>query len=212
VRGASLCSGVGRAAATVAGPGPAVANPANALSDRCTRNGEPTVPVAAIKWFGEALETAVKRPVEASGYACELRARVGSAPRTRDRRMTWIRSFCIWGAPPTSHQTRTHRISNLFDPYQYRSTMLEEYGNRALALEDARRTMKIGREAVEAAEASDARFLPVLVQEALRGVIDSADGSHLAPSTMGTVVGRGSAGKHLRTSKAASDFTLRVYG
>ena len=32
-----------------------VNNLANALSDRCARNGEPAVPVAAIKWFGEAL-------------------------------------------------------------------------------------------------------------------------------------------------------------
>ena len=70
-----------------------VNNPATALSDRCARNGEPTVPVepavpvAAIKWFGEALEAAVKRPVEASGYTCEPRARVGSV--RQDGHVLW---------------------------------------------------------------------------------------------------------------------------
>jgi hypothetical protein len=54
--------------------------------------------------------------------------------------------------------------------------------------------------------------MPTLVQEALRGVIDSADGLVLMPSAMGKAVVRDAAGKRLRTSKVDPDFILRVDG
>ena len=54
--------------------------------------------------------------------------------------------------------------------------------------------------------------MPTLVQEALRGVIDSADGLVLMPSAMGKAVVRDAAGKRLRTSKVDPDLILRVDG
>lgn len=51
-----------------------------------------------------------------------------------------------------------------------------------------------------------------LVQEALRGVIDSADGLVLMPSAMGKAVVRDAAGRRLRTSKVDPDLILRVDG
>lgn len=51
-----------------------------------------------------------------------------------------------------------------------------------------------------------------LVQEALRGVINSANGLVHVPSAMGKSVVRYAAGKRLRTSKANPDLILRVYG
>lgn len=54
--------------------------------------------------------------------------------------------------------------------------------------------------------------MPTLFQEALRGVIDSADGLVLVPSSMGKAVVRDAAGKRLRTSKVDPDLVLRVDG
>ena len=143
-----------------------VNNLANALSERYERDGDPADLVAAIERFGEALEAAANRPIEASGYATNLgialaaRARDTGSMDDMDQALLHLgRSIDLL---PTSHQARAHRISNLSDAYRQRSVMLEEGGNRALALEDARRAVKTGREAVEAAGASDARLLPAL--------------------------------------------------
>lgn len=54
--------------------------------------------------------------------------------------------------------------------------------------------------------------MPTLFQEALRGVIDSADGLTLAPSSIGKAVVRDAWGKRLRTSKVDPDLVLRVDG
>lgn len=141
-------------------------NLANALSERYERDGDPADLVAAVERFGEALEAAANRPIEASGYATNLgialaaRARDTGSMDDMDQALLHLgRSIDLL---PTSHQARAHRISNLSDAYRQRSVMLEEGGNRALALEDARRAVKTGREAVEAAGASDARLLPAL--------------------------------------------------
>lgn len=143
-----------------------VNNLANALSERYERDGDPVDLVAAIERFGEALEAAVNRPVEASGYATNLgialaaRARDTGSMDDMDQALLHLgRSIDLL---PASHQARAHRISNLSDAYRQRSVMLEDGGNRALALEDARRAVKTGREAVEAAGSSDARLLPAL--------------------------------------------------
>ena len=143
-----------------------VNNLANALSERYERDGDPADLVAAIERFGEALEAAANRPIEASGYATNLgialaaRARDTGSMDDMDQALLHLgRSIDLL---PTSHHARAHRISNLSDAYRQRSVMLEEGGNRALALEDARRAVKTGREAVEAAGASDARLLPAL--------------------------------------------------
>lgn len=143
-----------------------VNNLANALSERYERDGDPVDLVAAIERFGEALEAAANRPVEASGYATNLgialaaRARDTGSMDDMDQALLHLgRSIDLL---PASHQARAHRISNLSDVYRQRSVMLEEGGNRALALEDARRAVKTGREAVEAAGSSDARLLPAL--------------------------------------------------
>ena len=143
-----------------------VNNLANALSERYERDGDPVDLVAAIERFGEALEAAANRPVEASGYATNLgialaaRARDTGSMDDMDQALLHLgRSIDLL---PASHQARAHRISNLSDAYRQRSVMLEDGGNRALALEDARRAVKTGREAVEAAGSSDARLLPAL--------------------------------------------------
>ncbi len=143
-----------------------VNNLANALSERYERDGDPVDLVAAIERFGEALEGAANRPVEASGYATNLgialaaRARDAGSMDDMDQALLYLgRSIDLL---PMSHQARAHRISNLSDAYRQRSVMLEESGNRALALEDARHAVKTGREAVEAAGSSDARLLPAL--------------------------------------------------
>lgn len=143
-----------------------VNNLANALSERYERDGDPADLVAAIERFSEALEAAANRPIEASGYATNLgialaaRARDTGSMDDMDQALLHLgRSIDLL---PTSHQARAHRISNLSDAYRQRSVMLEEGGNRALALEDARRAVKTGREAVEAAGSSDARLLPAL--------------------------------------------------
>ena len=148
-----------------------VNNLANALSERYERDGDPADLVAAIKRFGEALEAAANRPVEASGYATNLgialvtRARDTGSMDDMDQALLHLRHSI--DLLPTSHQARAHRISNLSDAYRQRSMRLEEGGNRALALEDARRAVKTGREAVEAAGSSDARLLPALSNLAL---------------------------------------------
>ena len=54
--------------------------------------------------------------------------------------------------------------------------------------------------------------MPTLFQEALRSLIDSADGLVLVPSFMGKAVVRDVAGKRLRTSKVDPDLVLRVEG
>lgn len=54
--------------------------------------------------------------------------------------------------------------------------------------------------------------MPMLFQEGLRGLIDSADGLSLAPSSMGRAVVRDATGKRLRTSKVDPDLVLRVDG
>lgn len=143
-----------------------VNNLANALSERYERDGDPEDLVAAIEWFGEALAVAANRPVEASGYATNLglalaaRAQDTGSMNDMDQALLHLgRSIDLL---PPSHQARAHRISNLADVYRQRSVMLEEGGNHASALEDARRAVKTGREAVEAAGSSDARLLPAL--------------------------------------------------
>ena len=148
-----------------------VNNLATALSERYERDGDPADLVAAIERFSEALETAGNRPVEASGYATNLGLALathaqdtGSIGDMGRALLHLRRSIDIL---PTSHQARALRISNLSDVYRQRSVMLMEGGNRALALEDARRAVKTGREAVEAAESSDARLLPALSNLAL---------------------------------------------
>lgn len=148
-----------------------VNNLATALSERYERDGDPADLVAAIERFSEALETAGNRPVEASGYATNLGLALathaqdtGSIGDMGRALLHLRRSIDIL---PTSHQARAPRISNLSDAYRQRSVMLMEGGNRALALEDARRAVKTGREAVEAAGSSDARLLPALSNLAL---------------------------------------------
>ena len=148
-----------------------VNNLATALSERYERDGDPADLVAAIERFSEALEAAGNRPVEASGYATNLGLALathaqdtGSIGDMGRALLHLRRSIDIL---PTSHQARALRISNLSDVYRQRSVMLMEGGNRALALEDARRAVKIGREAVEAAGSSDARLLPALSNLAL---------------------------------------------
>ena len=148
-----------------------VNNLATALSERYERDGDPADLVAAIERFSEALETAGNRPVEASGYATNLGLALathaqdtGSIGDMGRALLHLRRSIDIL---PTSHQARALRISNLSDVYRQRSVMLMEGGNRALALEDARRAVKTGREAVEAAGSSDARLLPALSNLAL---------------------------------------------
>lgn len=148
-----------------------VNNLATALSERYERDGDPADLVAAIERFSEALETAGNRPVEASGYATNLGLALathaqdtGSIGDMGRALLHLRRSIDIL---PTSHQARALRISNLSDAYRQRSVMLMEGGNRALALEDARRAVKTGREAVEAAGSSDARLLPALSNLAL---------------------------------------------
>ena len=54
--------------------------------------------------------------------------------------------------------------------------------------------------------------MPTLFQEALRGVIDSADRLVLVPSSMGKAVVQDAAGKRLRTLKVDPDIVLRVDG
>ena len=148
-----------------------VNNLANVLSERYERDGDPADLVAAIKRFGEALEAAANRPVEASGYATNLGIALAARARDTGSMDDMDQALLHMGRSidllPTSHQARAHRISNLSDAYQQRSVMLEECGNRALALEDARRAVKTGREAVEAAGSSDARLLPALSNLAL---------------------------------------------
>lgn len=148
-----------------------VNNLANALSERYERDGDPADLVAAIKRFGEALEAAANRPVEASGYATNLGIALAARARDTGSMDDMDQALLHMGRSidllPTSHQARAHRISNLSDAYRQRSVMLEEGGNRALALEDARRAVKTGREAVEAAGSSDARLLPALSNLAL---------------------------------------------
>jgi hypothetical protein len=148
-----------------------VNNLATALSERYERDGDPADLVAAIERFSEALEAAGNRPVEASGYATNLGLALathaqdtGSIGDMGRALLHLRRSIDIL---PTSHQARALRISNLSDVYRQRSVMLMEGGNRALALEDARRAVKIGREAVEAAGSSDARLRPALSNLAL---------------------------------------------
>ena len=148
-----------------------VNNLATALSERYERDGDPADLVAAIERFSEALETSGNRPVEASGYATNLGLALathaqdtGSIGDMGRALLHLRRSIDIL---PTSHQARALRISNLSDVYRQRSVMLMEGGNRALALEDARRAVKTGREAVEAAGSSDARLLPALSNLAL---------------------------------------------
>ena len=148
-----------------------VNNLATALSERYERDGDPADLVAAIERFSEALEAAGNRPVEASGYATNLGLALathaqdtGSIGDMGRALLHLRRSIDIL---PTSHQARALRISNLSDAYRQRSVMLMEGGNRALALEDARRAVKTGREAVEAAGSSDARLLPALSNLAL---------------------------------------------
>lgn len=148
-----------------------VNNLANALSERYERDGDPADLVAAIKRFGEALEAAANRPVEASGYVTNLGIALAARARDTGSMDDMDQALLHMGRSidllPTSHQARAHRISNLSDAYRQRSVMLEEGGNRALALEDARRAVKTGREAVEAAGSSDARLLPALSNLAL---------------------------------------------
>ena len=148
-----------------------VNNLANALSERYERDGDPADLVAAIERFGEALEAAANRPVEASGYATNLGIALAARARDTGSMDDMDQALLHMGRSidllPTSHQARAHRISNLSDAYRQRSVMLEEGGNRALALEDARRAVKTGREAVEAAGSSDARLLPALSNLAL---------------------------------------------
>lgn len=143
-----------------------VNNLANALSERYERDGDPADLVAAIERFGKALEAAANRPIEASGYATNLgialAARAQATGSTDDMDQALLHLGRSIDLLPTSHQARAHRISNLSDAYQQRSVMLEEGGNSALAFEDARRAVKTGREAVEAAGSSDARLLPAL--------------------------------------------------
>ena len=148
-----------------------VNNLATALSERYERDGDPADLVAAIERFSEALETAGNRPVEASGYATNLGLALathaqdtGSIGDMGRALLHLRRSIDLL---PTFHQARALRISNLSDVYRQRSVMLMEGGNRALALEDARRAVKTGREAVEAAGSSDARLLPALSNLAL---------------------------------------------
>ena len=148
-----------------------VNNLATALSERYERDGDPADLVAAIERFSEALETAGNRPVEASGYATNLGLALATHAQDTGsigdmgRALLHLRHSI--DLLPTSHQARALRISNLSDVYRQRSVMLMEGGNRALALEDARRAVKIGREAVEAAGSSDARLLPALSNLAL---------------------------------------------
>ena len=148
-----------------------VNNLATALSERYERDGDPADLVAAIERFSEALETAGNRPVEASGYATNLGLALathaqdtGSIGDMGRALLHLRRSIDLL---PTFHQARALRISNLSDVYRQRSVMLMEGGNRVLALDDARRAVKTGREAVEAAGASDARLLPALSNLAL---------------------------------------------
>ena len=165
-------------------------NLANALSERYERDGDPADLVAAIKWFGEALEAAANRPVEASGYATNLgialaaRAQDTGSMDDMDQALLHLgRSIDLL---PASHQARAHRISNLSDAYRQRSVMLEEGGNRALALEDARRAVNTGREAVEAAGSSDARLLPALLNlaQSLRWREQLAPGAPPSPEAL----------------------------
>ena len=167
-----------------------VNNLANALSERYERDGDLVDLVAAIERFGEALEGAANRPVEASGYATNLgialaaRARDAGSMDDMDQALLYLgRSIDLL---PTSHQARAHRISNLSDAYRQRSVMLEESGNRALALEDARRAVKTGREAVEAAGSSDARLLPALsnLAQSLRWREHLAPGAPPSPEAL----------------------------
>ena len=144
---------------------------ANALIERYERDGDPADLTAAIERFGEALEAAANRAVEASGYATNLglalaeRAQDTGAMEDMDQALLHLRHSI--DLLPTFHQARAHRISNLSDVYRQRSVMLMEGGNRALALKDAKRAVKTGREAVEAAGSSDARLLPALSNLAL---------------------------------------------
>ena len=148
-----------------------VNNLATALSERYERDGDPADLVAAIERFSEALETAGNRPVEASGYATNLGLALATHAQDTGsigdmgRALLHLRHSI--DLLPTSHQARALRISNLSDVYRQRSVMLMEGGNRVLALDDARRAVKTGREAVEAAGASDARLLPALSNLAL---------------------------------------------
>lgn len=148
-----------------------VNNLATALSERYERDGDPADLVAAIERFGEALEAAANRPVEASGYATNLGIALAARARDTGSMDDMDQALLHMGRSidllPTSHQARALRISNLSDVYRQRSAMLMEGGNRALALEDARRAVKTGREAVEAAGSSDARLLPALSNLAL---------------------------------------------
>ena len=148
-----------------------VNNLANALIERYERDGDPADLTAAIERFGEALEAAANRAVEASGYATNLglalseRAQDTGAMEDMDQALLHLRHSI--DLLPTFHQARAHRISNLSDVYRQRSVMLMEGGNHALALDDAKRAVKTGREAVEAAGSSDARLLPALSNLAL---------------------------------------------
>ena len=148
-----------------------VNNLANALIERYERDGDPADLTAAIERFGEALEAAANRAVEASGYATNLglalaeRAQDTGAMEDMDQALLHLRHSI--DLLPTFHQARAHRISNLSDVCRQRSVMLMEGGNRALALDDAKRAVKTGREAVEAAGSSDARLLPALSNLAL---------------------------------------------
>lgn len=148
-----------------------VNNLANALIERYERDGDPADLTAAIERFGEALEAAANRAVEASGYATNLglalaeRAQDTGAMEDMDQALLHLRHSI--DLLPTFHQARAHRISNLSDVCRQRSVMLMEGGNRTLALDDAKRAVKTGREAVEAAGSSDARLLPALSNLAL---------------------------------------------
>ena len=148
-----------------------VNNLANALIERYERDEDPADLTAAIERFGEALEEAANRAAEASGYATNLglalaeRAQDTGAMEDMDQALLHLRHSI--DLLPTFHQARAHRISNLSDVYRQRSVMLMEGGNRALALKDAKRAVKTGREAVEAAGSSDARLLPALANLAL---------------------------------------------
>ena len=148
-----------------------VNNLANALIERYERDGDPADLTAAIERFGEALEAAANRAVEASGYATNLglalaeRAQDTGTMEDMDQALLHLRHSI--DLLPTFHQARAHRISNLSDVYRQRSVMLMEGGNRALALDDAKRAVKTGREAVETAGSSDARLLPALANLAL---------------------------------------------
>lgn len=149
-------------------------NLAIALSERYERDNKPADLVAAINQFSKALTMAADRPVEASGYATNLglamaaRAQATGSMDDMDQAVHHLRlSIALLS---DSHQARSHRFANLSDVYLQRSRMHEKGGNHSLALDDARRAVVSGQDAVEAAGDSDARLLPALsnLAQALR--------------------------------------------